>query len=279
MSPMSFGLRLHEASLEHGRLCVGIDPHPQLLAQWGLEDTPTGLATFCDICCDALSGHVALVKPQVAFFERHGSSGLRVLEELLSRLREDRTLSLADAKRGDIGSTMAGYGYAWLNPQSPIHADAVTLSPYLGVGSLTPAFQEAKSSGGGVFVLAATSNPEARALQETIDAHRPHAGSIAQRVIDEVAELNRADDVGSFGVVLGATVHNPPHVGHLNGPVLLPGVGAQGATARDVARITKGITHLAFPNISRGILRCGPSVNDLRKAVKTAGQMFPGVSR
>ncbi len=279
MSAMSFGERLYQASLEHGRLCVGIDPHPQLLAQWGLKDTPTGLETFCTICCDAFGGHVALVKPQVAFFERHGSAGLRVLEKLLLTLRAQGTLSVADAKRGDIGSTMAGYAHAWLNPASPFYADAVTLSPYLGVGSLSPAFEEAREAGGGVFVLAATSNPEARELQDTVDSLDPSRGSITQRVIDEIAKLNSGETFGSYGVVVGATLKNPPRLEHLNGPVLLPGVGAQGATAQDVERLTKGITHVAFPNISRGILKSGPHVDDLRKAAKAAGQMFPGIPR
>lgn len=271
-SPVTFGERAVTVGRERGRLCVGIDPHPHLLAAWGLSADVDGLRTFTMTCVEAFVGTAAMVKPQVAFFERYGSQGFAVLEEALAALRENDCLSLADAKRGDIGSTMAGYAEAWLGENSPLRADAVTVSPYLGVGALSPVFDMAEDTGRGVFVLAATSNPEAKALQSlTVDGR-----SVAQRVVDELAERNAAAGaqadvnksmVGALGVVVGATLDTPPKLDQLNGPVLLPGVGAQGATPADVRALTKAAPELGFANVSRAILSRGPKVADLRKAV------------
>ena len=167
--PVGFGERLVAAGQVRGRLCVGIDPHPYLLQQWGLEDTVDGLRRFSEACVEAFADTAALVKPQVAFYERFGSQGFAVLEDTLQYLREAGCLTVADAKRGDIGSTMAGYADAWLGESSPLRADAVTVSPYLGVAALQPVFDLAAKTGRGVFVLAATSNPEAVQLQNFRD--------------------------------------------------------------------------------------------------------------
>src|SRR5919108_2936412 len=141
MSP--FGARLVDAVAAYGPLCVGIDPHPSLLAEWGLTDDADGLARFVDVCAAAFAGHVAVVKPQSAFFERHGSGGIAVLEELLAAFAGTPTLTILDVKRGDIGSTMDGYADAYLAIGAPLAADAVTLSPYLGFGSLSAALDTA----------------------------------------------------------------------------------------------------------------------------------------
>lgn len=264
----TFGDRLVAAGRQRGRLCVGIDPHPHLLEAWGLSVDVDGLRTFSMRCVEAFADTAAVVKPQVAFFERCGSRGFAVLEEVLAALREQGCLSLADAKRGDIGSTMAGYAEAWLGEDSPLRADAVTVSPYLGVGALSPVFDIAEKTGAGVFVLAATSNPEAVALQSlSVDGR-----SVAQRVVDELGQRNAAamatdDAVGALGVVVGATLDAPPVLDHLHGPVLLPGVGAQGATPVNVRQLTSAAPELGFANVSRAILSAGPDVADLRKAV------------
>ncbi|ETZ89849.1 orotidine 5'-phosphate decarboxylase [Mycobacteroides abscessus MAB_030201_1075] len=115
---------------------MGIDPHPELLRAWGFDADAAGLARFSDICVEAFAD-VAIVKPQVAFFESHGAAGYSVLERAIAGLRDAGVLVLADAKRGDIGSTMAAYAQAWLG-DSPLSSDAVTASPYLGFGSLSP---------------------------------------------------------------------------------------------------------------------------------------------
>ncbi|OFM01098.1 orotidine 5'-phosphate decarboxylase [Corynebacterium sp. HMSC071F07] len=270
-STSAFGERLVAAGAERGRLCVGIDPHAHLLRAWGLNDDVDGLRRFARTCVEAFAETVAMVKPQVAFFERFGSAGFAVLEETLRDLREAGCLTLADAKRGDIGSTMAGYAAAWLSDDSPLSADAVTVSPYLGVGSLQPVFDLAEEKGRGVFVLAATSNPEAVAFQSIMDEE---GVTLAQGVVNQCAALNAAYKVagrpGNVGVVVGATLAQPPVLDELNGPVLLPGVGAQGATAQDVKVITAAAPQLGFANVSRSVLSAGPQVVDLREAVKSA---------
>ena len=266
MAAQTFSQRLVAAGQEHGRLCVGIDPHAALLEQWGLDNTVEGLRAFSETCVEAFAGHAAVVKPQVAFFERFGAAGFAVLENTLARLRESGTLVIADAKRGDIGSTMAGYASAWLAPGAPLEADALTVTPYLGVGSLDPAIELAAQHGKGVFVMAANSNPEAVALQTgTIDGKM-----LSQRMVDECAQYNRADDpeyIGHVGVVVGATVQTPPVLDGLNAPVLMPGVGAQGATMADAEAIAGEIGHLVFPSVSRSVLTAGPDVAELRKRV------------
>ena len=271
MAGQTFSRRLVEAGREYGRLCVGIDPHAALLEQWGLEDTVDGLRAFAETCVEAFAGHAAVVKPQVAFFERFGSAGFAVLEDTLAQLRASGTLVIADAKRGDIGSTMAGYAASWLSPGAPLEADALTVTPYLGVGSLDPAIDLAAQHGKGVFVMAANSNPEAVALQTgTIDGKM-----LSQRMVDECAEYNCADDpehIGHVGVVVGATVKTPPVLDRLNAPVLMPGVGAQGATMADAEAIAGEVGHLVFPSVSRSVLSAGPDVAELRKRVSDLGK-------
>ncbi|GAB2927000.1 orotidine-5'-phosphate decarboxylase [Rhodococcus aerolatus] len=256
MSPAPFGARLVTAVAARGPLCVGIDPHPALLAAWGLPDDARGLARFARTCVAALAGRVSVLKPQVALFEAHGSAGLAVLEETVAGARAAGALVLADAKRGDIGSTMAAYARAWLGDGSPLACDAVTLSPYLGVGSLEPALELAAATGRGVLVLAATSNPEGAQVQ---GARAADGRSVAQVVVDDVAGRNAgADPLGSVGVVVGATLHRGPDLARLHGPVLLPGVGAQGGTAADVARLVGGLRLGVLPTVSREVLAAGP---------------------
>lgn len=274
--PRNFGNRLVEAGEKYGRLCVGIDPHESLLSAWGLNADIDGLRKFSLRCVEAFAGHVALIKPQVAFYERFGSAGFSVLEETIAALRESDSLVVADAKRGDIGSTMEGYALAWLDSNSPLCCDAVTLTPYLGVGSLAPAIELAGRENRGVFVMSANSNPEAEDFQSQV---LDRSGvTVAQQMVDECAEYNvdkRADSgtepalVGHVGVVVGATLAHPPALDDLNAPVLMPGVGAQGATMADVARIAGANAHLVFPNVSRSVLSTGPAVSDLREAAKS----------
>lgn len=269
----SFGVQLAElAARRGGRLCVGIDPHPGLLRDWGLADDVAGLQEFSERCATAFADSVALVKPQVAFYERFGSAGFEVLENTIAQLKEGGALVVADAKRGDIGSTMAGYASAWLADESPLCCDAVTVSPYLGVGALQPVLDLAEEKSRGVFILAATSNPEAIELQSQGDK-----GSIAQQVVDQVAKLNarHGGGVGNIGVVVGATLAKPPRLDALAGPVLMPGVGAQGAGAEDIARIGRGVENYCFPNVSRAILTAGPDPQKLYDAARRFAEQFP----
>ena len=185
-----FGTRLRAAMDQYGPLCVGIDPHASLLAKWGLPDDVTGLREFSFTVLDALGGKVAAVKPQAAFFERFGSAGMAVLEDIISYSRDLGTLCIVDAKRGDIGSTMEGYASAFLREGSPLAGDAVTLSPYLGFGSLKPAIDTAIENGRGVFVLCLTSNPEGATVQH---AFNPAANqTVAAQIATEAAAINSA---------------------------------------------------------------------------------------
>lgn len=261
----TFGARLDTALDAHGSLCVGIDPHAALLASWGLSDDAIGLGRFADACVAAFAGRVALVKPQSAFFEVYGSAGIAVLERTVGALREAGTLVLLDVKRGDIGTTMAAYARAYLGPASPLAVDAITVSPFLGVGSLAPAFDLADEHGGGAFVLAATSNPEGPQFQHAVTAA---GASVAQTVVTEVGARNAgAAPLGSFGVVAGATITEAPSFEQLNGPILAPGVGAQGGTADDVRRLFGASLRNVVPSVSREVLRAGPDVAGLRDAV------------
>src|SRR3954471_10381927 len=183
----TFGARLRTALDTRGPLCAGIDPHPALLAQWGLSDDVAGLERFAHTVVEALADRVAVLKPQSAFFERFGSRGIAVLESIIRQSRQAGALVLLDVKRGDIGSTMAAYAGAYLDPDSSLCADAITVSPYLGVGSLRPAFELAAEQGGGVFVLALTSNPEGASVQHAVGAD---GKTVAQTVIDEISQVN-----------------------------------------------------------------------------------------
>jgi orotidine-5'-phosphate decarboxylase len=296
MDSIPFGERLAAAVAARGPLCVGIDPHPGLLAEWGLVDDAAGLETFAMACVEALGGQVAVVKPQSAFFERHGSRGIAVLERVLAALADTATLSLLDVKRGDIGSTMDGYADAYLAVGAPLGADAVTLSPYLGFGALTAAIRTAEDAGRGVFVLARTSNPEGADVQLADWSGR----SVAQGVVDAAAAWNddalataavgedaagfraareRAADIGEgcdpvpgmsalgpVGVVVGATADHGLDLSALQGAVLAPGLGAQGASPVDLGARFVGVRGLVLPAASRSVLGAGPDPAGVRAA-------------
>ena len=268
--PVPFGARLGAVVAARGPLCVGVDPHPALLRDWGLGQDAAGLERFALTVVQALADRVAVLKPQSAFFERFGSRGTAVLERVLAEIRAAGALALLDVKRGDIGSTVAAYAAAYLDPASPVAADAVTASPYLGFGSLRPLLGAAYAHGAGVFVLALTSNPEGASVQR---ATGPDGRTVAQRVLDDVAEMNAAElavtggRLGSVGAVVGATLAGHGHrLDHLRGPVLAPGLGAQGATAADLPRVFGAALPDVVPSVSREVLAAGPDVAALRAA-------------
>ncbi|QFQ02409.1 orotidine 5'-phosphate decarboxylase [Corynebacterium urogenitale] len=275
----TFGERFLARAEKFGQVCVGMDPHASILENWGLEGSVEGLKEFSRLCVEAFEDTACVVKPQVAFYEAFGSAGFAVLEDSIRALRAQGVLIVSDAKRGDIGSTMAGYAHAWLSDDSPLVSDAVTVSPWLGFGSLDPVFELAEATGRGAIVLAATSNPEAPEVQRS-RPYRENNGvgeyTLAQYVVDNVAERNsRHEGAGNLGVVVGATVDSPPDLRNINGMILMPGVGAQGGTMEDVRRIAGSSVSLVSPNVSRGVLREGPKVSALRDAVRrTTGDML-----
>lgn len=273
--PVPFGARLGAAMDELGPLCVGIDPHPALLAGWDLSDDAEGVRELGLRVVEALGGRVAALKPQAAFFERHGSRGVAALEEVIAAARSAGTLTIVDAKRGDIGSTMAGYAEAFLADGSPLAGDAVTLSPYLGFGSLAPAADLAAVTGRGIFVLCLTSNPEGPEVQHAVG---PDGVSVAANIAARAADLN-ADAVaaghpmGAVGLVVGATVADAVRrtgtdLEAVAGPLLAPGVGAQGAGQRALADVFGAVRRHVLASSSRGVLSAGPDATALRAAAQ-----------
>lgn len=264
-SPVSFGTRLRQAMDARGPLCVGIDPHPALMEAWGLANSAEGVREFSLRVVEAMAGVAAIVKPQVALYERFGSAGFAALEETLQAAKAADLLTLSDAKRGDIGSTMAAYATAWLDDASPLASDAVTLSPYLGYESLRPAIDLAAATGRGVFVLGLTSNPEGASVQ--------HVGgdkSVAKSIIEQVSKENAAaEDMGHVGLVVGATIGDAPaklgiDLSASKAPLLTPGLGAQGATAQDIATAFASSYRQVLGTSSRDILKAGPDALGLR---------------
>ncbi|WP_411110781.1 orotidine-5'-phosphate decarboxylase [Streptomyces sp. c-19] len=260
---LSFGTRLRSAMDERGPLCVGIDPHAALLDSWGLADDIAGLERFTFTVVEALADTVAVFKPQSAFFERFGSRGIAVLERAVADLRAAGGLVVMDAKRGDIGSTMAAYAETFLRKDSPLFSDALTVSPYLGYGSLKPAVDLARESGAGLFVLALTSNPEGSEVQRAV---REDGRTIGATMLAHLAEENAGETpMGSFGAVVGATLGDLSSFDlDINGPLLAPGIGAQGATPADLPAVFGSAVGNVVPNVSRGVLRHGPDAAALR---------------
>jgi orotidine-5'-phosphate decarboxylase len=259
----SFGARLSDSWLRYGHLCVGIDPHDYLLDIWELENSAVGAREFSLRILDACVGVVGVIKPQVSFFERFGSPGFAALETLVARARDAEVLVIADAKRGDIGSTMDGYANAWLSPESALSSDALTVAPYLGVGSLEGLVKTAETNDRGLFVLGVTSNPEATTIQS---ARLTDSGeSVSGHVVRSVRELARADSspeaVANIGVVIGASTDLGAYGlsdEDLEGmPILAPGFGAQGAAVRDArSRFGRASSTLLVAQ-SRSILESG----------------------
>jgi orotidine-5'-phosphate decarboxylase len=271
VSESSFGDRLAAAFAARGQLCLGIDPHAFLLGEWGLPDDARGLREFGLRVVDAAHGRVGLVKPQVAFFERHGAAGFGALEAVLAAARQAGLLAIADAKRGDVGSTVEAYGAAWLTPGGPLEADAMTMSAYQGVGSLAAPIALARAAGKGVLVLAATSNPESAEPQTAARTRGERAGrSVAAGIVDEVIALNAGDaaaaaGIGSIGVVLGATIEPGDYgipLGAIAGrpatPVLAPGFGFQGAAFAGLRDRYREASPFVIAATSRGVLSAGP---------------------
>ncbi len=260
-----FGERLAAVIAARTGLCLGIDPHAFLLEQWGLPDTAAGVREFALRAVDAATSTVGIVKPQIAFFERHGSAGYAALEDALTAARAAGLLIIADVKRGDIGSTVAAYGEAWLTPGHPFEADAMTIVAYQGLGSLAEPLALALANGKGLFVLAATSNPEAAEVQKAIIRDGPHSRrTVAAGIVAGVQTLNASAPVlGSVGVVLGATVDIGDYGIDVEDlartPILAPGFGEQGAQIRELPRLFGPAARHTVVNVGRGLLKVGPA--------------------
>jgi orotidine-5'-phosphate decarboxylase len=263
----SLGQRLFDTFVQKGQLCIGIDPSIDQLRSWGLPISAEGAKAFTLSMLDAAEDTVGIVKFQVGFFEQFGPDGFSHLSELLADAKSRDLIVIADAKRGDIGSTMSGYATAWLSREATFVCDALTVSPYLGSDSLAETASVALENDRGLFVLAATSNPEALTLQSALRDGR----TVARSVLD-FAEQYSGAGLGSIGVVVGATV-NDVDLGldfsaSLKIPVLVPGFGAQGASLTKARSLLSGYADTAICNVSR--LVAGASLDGLASRVSKA---------
>jgi orotidine-5'-phosphate decarboxylase len=266
-----FHQRFVALAQERSPLCVGIDPSADSLKGWGLPDDAEGLRSFCERMVEVCGPLVACVKPQSAFFERHGPEGMAVLRSTVEAARSHGALVIIDVKRGDIDSTAAAYGDAFLGPHSPFGGDAITLSAYLGFGSLAPIVERARREAAGLFVVVRSSNPEGMESQR---ARLPDGRSVAEHLADQIAAANADNgerEFGLIGAVVGATLG--PEAADLagrlpNSLLLVPGIGAQGATIGDVRRDFGLHYSRVIPSLSRAIARAGPRPEDLRGEVE-----------
>jgi orotidine-5'-phosphate decarboxylase len=269
MTDTHFADRFIEASRRLGTpLCVGLDPHLELIpAEFGvLPGTPAsprtvaGVLQFLAEVVQECAGRVAIVKPQIAFFEQLGWRGIQALEELVAAARKQGLLVLLDAKRGDVGSTAEAYARAYLLPDSPCRVDALTVNPYLGLDSLAPFFAAARESGAGVFVLAQTSNAGAADFQQLMCDGQPLFERVASALASEACASTGALGWSALGIVAGATFPESairlrkllPH-----SLFLVPGFGAQGARAQTaLASFVPGAHGLegGLVSSSRGVL-------------------------
>jgi orotidine-5'-phosphate decarboxylase len=266
--PIPFPQRFRALAAECSPLCVGIDPSAESLKAWGLADDAAGLRLFCDRLVAVAAPLVAVMKPQAAFFERHGPEGMAVLRDTVAAIRRYGALALIDAKRGDIDSTAIAYGEALLGPDSPFGGDAMTAHAYLGLAALDPIFAIARRVGAAVFVVVRSSNPEGNALQQ---ATMPSGASVSAQLADDIAGLNAGEVIGPIGAVVGATLGEAAATLAARLPnalMLVPGVGAQGATLAAVKRDFGPHYARVMPSVSRGIARAGPDPDALRQAVE-----------
>ena len=272
--PNSFGVRLGKTFEKFGQLCVGIDPHAELLDAWGLADSPEGLRQFAFAALGAATGRVGIIKPQVSFFERHGSAGFKVLEDLCAAARDAGMLVILDAKRGDIGTTMQAYFDAWLGKSAPFVSDALTVSPYLGFDSMLDIYSQAAERGKGIIVLCATSNPEGAALQQAEMADGQSVAASIWKSLDKINEVTQTpgEHLGSFGAVIGATlrlkqfgleaIERNPLKASANTFILAPGFGAQGAQLNMLDRLFGEASPSVIASVSRSVLSAGLSAID-----------------
>ncbi len=279
----SFAHRLAEAIAATGTvLCVGVDPHPGLMpAAFGGTEQPAGsapavqhLRAFTTCVIEAAAGRVPAIKPQAAFFERHGPGGMQILAEAAKHARERGLLVIMDAKRGDIGSTAQAYAEAWLGPQALFASDALTVNPYLGFDSLEPFMSRAEDTKSGLFILVRTSNKGSADLQQLEAEGKSVWAHLAAGLAPYIDRLiDRPSGLSSLGIVVGAT--GPDEARAVRqmlpaAPFLIPGYGAQGASADDALaglitdaqtkRYTGGLV-----NASRAITH-GQAVQDARTA-------------
>jgi len=240
-----------EVERKRSQLCVGLDPRPELLP----VELRGDVARFCCGLVDAVAPHAVAVKPQLAFFEALGAAGIAAFEQVCDYARRAGVLVIADGKRGDIGSTARAYAEAYL-AGAPPRADALTVNPWLGRESVEPYLAAARREGAGVFVVVKTSNAGADIQDVSLRDNRPMWQHVAESVAEWGADLVGDVGLSSIGAVVGAT--HPREVGDARklmpqSILLLPGVGAQGASVGELARAFQSGPASALVNASRSI--------------------------
>jgi orotidine-5'-phosphate decarboxylase len=270
----SFASRFAETRAARGPLVWGLDPSGALLEDWGLGDTPDGLDRFADLVLPVAAASIGLVKPQSAFYERHGWRGLRTLARLTEQAKEAGLLVILDVKRGDVGSTNDAYAQAYLGKDAPFDVDAITVHPYLGLGAMGAFVDRAHESGRGLLVVTRSSNPEGRSIQ----AARSEHGTVEETLLSDIGRLNAElapGEVGPIGAVVAPSAQLPPlPLAEMNGLFLAPGVGAQGYTPADVAATFAACPERVMPSASRSLLAAGPDPARLRDAIAAMAAQF-----
>jgi len=256
-------------------LVWGLDPAPEVLRDWGLEDSPEGLDRFVDTVLGVAAETVGLVKPQSAFYERHGWRGIRSLTRLCAEARAAGLLVVLDAKRGDVGSTNDAYAEAYLGEGAAIEADALTVHPYLGLAAMGPFIRRAHEAGSCLLVVIRSSNPEGRSIQAAL------SGSGVPVEVDLLHQVRRLNaeltpgQVGPVGAVIGPRDYDGAlDLSSANALYLAPGVGAQGATPDDVVRAFADCPDRVMPSASRSLLSHGPNPGRLGEAVASLAATF-----
>lgn len=227
-----FADRVIEAARRLGPLCVGIDPHPGRVPDLFGGDTPKGLAAWGMAVVDAAAGRAAAVKPQAGLFERLGPEGMAALQVVCERAHAAGLIVIADAKRGDIGSTALGYATAWLDEAAPFAADALTVNPYMGLDTLEPCLAACEATGRGLAVLVRTSNPGAADFQALDCGGEPLFRHVARALAPATGRLKGQTGWSGLMLVTGATAPHEARAIRAVAPdalFLVPGYGAQGA--------------------------------------------------
>ncbi len=275
MGMVPFADRFAVARDRYGPLVLGADPHGSLLEKWGLPGDADGLERFADIVVAAAAGTVGIIKPQSAFYERHGWRGIRALARLAETARAAGILVVLDVKRGDVGSTNDAYAQAYLGDDAAIAADAITVHPYLGLAAMGTYVDRAHQAGACLLVVTRSSNAEGRAIQ----AARTAGGApVEQRLLTEIGALNARLAPGGVGPV-GAVVGSAPDLPALdlraaNALYLVPGIGAQGATPADVAATFAACPERVMPSAARSLLAVGPEAAALSDAAAALNARF-----
>ena len=270
-----FGLRLSNSMAKYGPLCVGIDPHRKILADWGYNVDPEGAELFSMRMLQAASGRAAAVKFQTPMYERYGSKGFAALERVLYAARQMGIITIVDCLHGGLSTTISAIADAYFKPGAPLLADAITLLPYYGARSLGSLINEAMDNGRGVFVASLTSNPEGASLQTAIRQSGEYEGkTVSFGIASTVQKFNQGiEGMGSAGLIIGATIGqwmNDSGVdpSKFTGPILSPGYGWQGAEAKDLSTVFKGTKGNVLVTVSRFIASHGPNISALAQATE-----------